>query len=120
MSMGGSLGAGAGGSEGAIPGAIAENSHSAGSPAAKTLPARWGLAQDDDGTVLDREVAAAHQVLHQAADHVAGGADALCDVLLSELLGDDHSPLALGGKRGEQPDEAPVDVGKRQALDVLG
>src|SRR6266540_7116482 len=71
--------------------AEAENSRNR----AALLPSGRQLLQDRDRAVLDGEVAACDEVLHEPADHVARRADALGDVLLREPLGDDGSAVDL-------------------------
>src|SRR6185437_4499751 len=82
------------------------------------LPARRQLAQNVDRMVLDGEIAAGDEVLHQLSDHVARRPDAIGDLLLCQPLGNRHSPVDLDRQRIDETHEPAIDVRQREALQV--
>src|SRR5512145_1262885 len=84
----------------------------------RASPFRRGLAHDHDALLLERDVAALHEVLEDAAHHLARAPHAAGDVRLAQAL-DHQSPAFIARRIEEQPRHAPVDVEQGQVSDRL-
>lgn len=73
-----------------------------------------------DALPVDADVAAGSQVLEYFADHLSRSADAICNILLCELLADDQPAVLLDGELEQHARDAAVYVEQREAFYVLG